>query len=174
MTRTRKIILAATLATAALGAGVALAQSGPGAPPRGDGGRWAETLFNEADANRDGRITAEEGWAAFSARFGRADANGDGGVSWEEFRAYAQAQAAANNRPVPAGDQGARMDARGQAFFRAMDADRDGRLTLAEIRPFAEAMFRARDTNGDGALTREELRSRGPRPDRNAPAQPAR
>ena len=42
--------------------------------------------------------------------------------------------------------------------MRKLDADRDGRVTLPELRPFAEAMFRARDANGDDALTREELR----------------
>lgn len=170
MTRTRKIILAATLATAALGTGIAVAQPGP----RGDRARWGETMFTEADANRDGRITQEEGWAALSARFARADANSDGGVTWEEFRSYAQSQRQAANRPMPAADRAGRMEQRGQAFFRAMDTDRDGRVTLAEIRPFAEAMFRARDLNGDGALTREETRWRGPRGDRgNTPAQPA-
>ncbi|WP_376089759.1 EF-hand domain-containing protein [Roseomonas sp. CCTCC AB2023176] len=169
MTRTRKIIAATLIGTAALGAGVAIAQT----RPHHHRAAMGEQMFNEADANRDGRITQEEGWAALSARFARADANGDGGVTWEEFRTYVQAQMQAAGRPMPAADRAGRMEERGQAMFRALDSDRDGKVTLAELRPFAEAMFRMRDTNGDGALTREELRPRGPRGDRPAPGQPA-
>ena len=47
----------------------------------------------------------------------------------------------------------------GEAFARA-DANNDGRVTLEEIRPFAEAWFRARDVNTDGALSREEVMPR--------------
>ena len=53
------------------------------------------------------------------------------------------------------------------AMFRALDADRNNMVTLAEIRPVAEAWFRAFDANGDGALSQDEL----PRPRQ---AQPAR
>ena len=47
-----------------------------------------------------------------------------------------------------------------------VDADRDGRVTLAELRPAAEAMFRAQDANGDGVLAREEVSPRHGRPAR--------
>jgi Ca2+-binding EF-hand superfamily protein len=42
-------------------------------------------------------------------------------------------------------------------MFRALDADRDGRVTPTEIQPVAEAWFRAFDANADGALTPDEL-----------------
>jgi Ca2+-binding EF-hand superfamily protein len=48
-------------------------------------------------------------------------------------------------------------------MFRALDANRDGKVTLEEIRPAAEARFRAFDANGDGAVARDEL----PRPPRH-------
>ena len=186
MTRTRTITLAALAAVAVGGALAipALAQD-RGAQDRGP--RPGERLFQEADANRDGRVSTGEGWTALSARFARADANADGGVTWDEFRAYVNAEAGAAGRRVPTGDRASRMDARGQVMFRGLDADRDGRVTLTELRPFADAMFRARDANADGELTREEVRGRrGDRRDRpqgdrpqadraeTPPAQPAR
>lgn len=175
MTRTRKIALAAlavTLGAGALGATAlpALAQEGMR--------RGGDEIFRQADADRDGRVTAEEGWAALSARFAAADADKDGGVTWEEFRNYVRAEMGRRgDRSGPPAGRGAAMEERGQGFFRALDADRDGKVTLAELRPFGEAMFRARDTNGDNALSREEVRPHRARPERReprpaAPAQP--
>lgn len=41
--------------------------------------------------------------------------------------------------------------------FDAMDADKDGKLTQAEIDAFRAARFAAADANGDGALDKDEL-----------------
>ncbi|WP_426958744.1 EF-hand domain-containing protein [Muricoccus radiodurans] len=178
MTRTRKFTIAA-VAVAALGGTAAIAVP---AIAQERGARMGERIFAEADANRDGRITGDEGWAALSARFARADANNDGGVTQEEFRNYMAGEIAAQRGRPASPERLERMTARGGAFFRAMDADRDGKVSLAELRPFAEAMFRARDANGDGALTREEVAPRRGHRDRGrteptaapAPATPAR
>ena len=42
-------------------------------------------------------------------------------------------------------------------MFRAIDANRDGRITPEELRPAVEARFRALDANGDNGVTRDEL-----------------
>ncbi|MDP3195018.1 EF-hand domain-containing protein [Tabrizicola sp.] len=42
-------------------------------------------------------------------------------------------------------------------MFDAIDADSDGKVTLAELEAHRKAEFAAADTNGDGALSPEEL-----------------
>ncbi|MES2549753.1 MAG: hypothetical protein V4630_08665, partial [Pseudomonadota bacterium] len=45
-------------------------------------------------------------------------------------------------------------------MFDTMDADKDGKLTLAELEAHRTAEFAAADTNGDGALSADELSAR--------------
>ena len=42
-------------------------------------------------------------------------------------------------------------------MFETIDADKDGKVTLAEIQAHRAAEFAAADTNGDGAISPEEL-----------------
>lgn len=54
------------------------------------------------------------------------------------------------------GDRGAMM----AAMFDRMDADKDGKLTYAEMEASRKAEFDAADTNKDGSLGAEELSAR--------------
>jgi len=149
-------IRAALLGTALLAAAPALAQpapppGGPGAGPRGERGPGA--MFGLVDTNKDGKVTWEEGWAFVQQRFAAADPDKDGRLTQQEMEA-------ARLRPGPGrperaeGPQHARMVG---MMFRGLDANRDGVVTLEEIKPMAEARFRAFDANGDGAVTRDEI-----------------
>lgn len=173
------------LGLALLGGGIALAQNAPppAAPPaatdarpdrapRGDGGA---RMFELIDANRDGRVTWDEAWAFVTSRFNTADADRSGGLSIEEFAAL---RVRPGDVPAARPEYAARMEQMRGAMFRGLDADRNGQVTLVEIRPMAEARFRALDANGDNVVARDELPQRGPhhhrgqRPQGEAPATP--
>ena len=53
-----------------------------------------------------------------------------------------------------------------QAGFRTADADRNGRVTIEEMRPLSESWFRAQDADRNGKLTRREV----PKQPKPAPA----
>ena len=104
------------------------------------------------DANGDGVISAQEFEDAAKARFQRMDANGDGVIDatelaaiqkrMEEFRAQ---------RP----DAGSRPGG-GGGDWSAMDADHDGKVTLAEALAASKARFDALDADKDGKLSEAE------------------
>ncbi len=135
------------------------AQRGPGGPAFGGMAFEAGRLFAMADRNSDGQVSREEFQAAITARFAEVDANHDGGVTIEEFRLYRPAGMPVRaDRPMPE-----RMQQRGEAMFRAIDADADGRVTLVELQVLAGAMFRAMDRDANGQLTTAEVQPRGGR-----------
>lgn len=168
----------ALLGTALLAASVpAMAQPAPpppappGAPPgspaaspaapgpegrRGPAQRGPAAIFARFDANGDGRVTMDETWAYVQARFAEADRNKDGVLVLEEALAAPMLPrpegGPAANQPAPPAH--ARMVA---MMFRAIDANRDGKVTPEELRPAVEARFRALDANGDNGVTLDEL-----------------
>lgn len=182
----------ALLGTALLAAAPALAQPAPppgappappaaGAPPPGgpapapaprpDRGPRAErgpgAMFNRIDANKDGRVTWEESWTFIQERFAAADPDKDGSLTLKEMEA---ARLGPGRGPGPeAGQPGPQRERMVGMMFRGFDANRDGRVTLEEIRPAAEARFRGFDANGDGAVTRDELPPSPPRGQHHRP-----
>src|SRR3546814_14161525 len=68
--------------------------------------------------------------------------------------------AAAGTAALASGQSGFHHADRGavqQERFDAMDADKDGKVTAAEMRAFRAARFARADADGDGKLTVEEL-----------------
>lgn len=168
----------ALLAAAALAAALPAWAQPAGNPPAaaGQGTRGPGALFDEMDANKDSRVTWDETWAFVQRRFKAADANSDGGLTRQE--AEALRPAGGGRRPEggssqggspPPADQAARRARFGDVVFRSLDANRDGRVTLDEVRPAIEARFRGLDADADNAVARSELPQRRQGPRQNAP-----
>ncbi len=107
-------------------------------------------LFEQADGDKDGKVTAAEldGFAA--ANLQRFDADGNGRLGLEEF----QGLWTEYTRPL-------RVRA-----FQFVDGDGDGALTAAELgQPLDRALERL-DRNEDGSLARDELSRHGGRGER--------
>lgn len=140
--QTRIIIL--TLAT-----GLVLTSQPPG--------DLVETLFS-FDKNKDGKLTKEELPERMQGIFGRADANNDGVLTRDEVQKATAGMGGDRGR-------GAGMGMMMNPLLRALDTDKDGKLSAAEIAA-APASLKTLDKNGDGVLDEEELRppmrGRGP------------
>jgi hypothetical protein len=155
------------------GAGVALAQGGPGPDrpgPDGDITRQqaiarADEMFARLDANHDGRLTPDEmqGMRGMGERrpggdmrqrmFDRMDANHDGNISREEFaQAHPMREGAGPEMgPPPGGPEGPGGHGMGARMF-----GEQGFITLEQMRARALERFDRADTNHDGVLTAAE------------------
>jgi Ca2+-binding EF-hand superfamily protein len=144
-------------------------------------------VFDRLDTNHDGQISAAEAAAharharksgeaaqarpaGFTGLYARADTNKDNVLTRAEFDAMGQElKARMEHASVRRGGTAVRM------FDRA-DADKDGRVTLAEMQQAALAQFERMDLNHDGTVTPAERRQarqlfRSQRKRRQAPAQ---
>ena len=166
----RSALLAAAAVAAGLPAWAQPAASAPAAAAN-QGARGPGGLFDEIDANKDGRATWDETWGFVQRRFNAADADRDGGLTRQEADALRpmggrRAEGAGGGQqPAPSPEQAARRARFGDVMFRSIDANRDGRVTLDEVRPVIEARFRGLDADADNAVARSELpqRRQGPR-----------
>lgn len=139
--------------------------------------------FARVDANRDGYVTRDEARAVRASRRGeragdreqrreqafvRLDADRDGMISRTEFlerearaergdRRERRAERRAARRERLAERRGT-LHLGGERFAR-VDADRDGRASLAEVLAVRVRAFERVDANRDGRVTREERRA---------------
>jgi len=129
----------------------------------------AAKLFDRLDANHDGQITLAEVEAAHAARyagrgeqpnpsrpihsrlFARADVTKAGVITRAVFDAARTSGALQFHRASMSRGFGGRM-------FDAADANKDGRISLAEAQQLALQHFDADDLNHDGILTPDERR----------------
>lgn len=118
--------------------------------------------FAKIDADKDGTITKEEVKASREAmraersdrHFKAMDKDGDGSISRAEF------DTAHTVRDGKRGEWGGKrrhqVHMMGGRMFDRADADKDGKITLAEASRAALARFDEMDTNKDGTVTAAE------------------
>jgi hypothetical protein len=94
------------------------------------------------------------------ASFDRMDANHDGSLSRDEYLAYRARGPRAARGPHVAGAPRPHRASLGWGFtgrwFDRVDADHDGRVSLAEAQRAATSLFDRLDTNHDGTLSPDE------------------
>ncbi|MGC6330485.1 EF-hand domain-containing protein [Rhizorhabdus sp. FW153] len=183
MTRTR--LIGATALVSMLVAGVAVAAPGRDGPPpppktRAEAQTRVTEMFKRLDTNGDGFVTKAEMDAsrakmreAFAERrderrgekFAKLDKDGSGSVSKDEFLAPPP--------PPPPGEgdgprgrhkgmkrhHGGMMMGGGGFWFDRADANKDGKVSLAEAQSSALAMFDKVDSNRDGTISPDEQRA---------------
>lgn len=174
--------------------GMRLDVDGDGAIDRGEAARAPRLAqrFDRLDADRDGRLQAEELRHARKGRgphghrrmhgvdgLARLDADGDGRISRAELEAaQARREAGADERRSRAGDGARPLRPDLLARFDDIDGNRDGLLSRGELHAWFEAQrprreaelrrrfeerFAAADLNGDGRLSRVEVEEKMPR-----------
>jgi Ca2+-binding EF-hand superfamily protein len=119
------------------------------AEPQNNRGERRESRFARLDANRDGSISRDE----FFARARRGDRAEQGELRGVRAERRAERRAARLERRGQRGGMMARLGGKG---FERIDANRDGRVTLAEATTQRLRAFDRADANRDGRLTREE------------------
>jgi Ca2+-binding EF-hand superfamily protein len=139
-----------------------------------------QNQFTLADANKDGFVTQAEFDTRLAfvknerqarrgerreARFAQLDANKDGAISKAEFearqmrsgnRAERRAERRAQRGIAGRGALAGRM---GKNWFVRADADKDGRISLAEATARPLQMFVRVDANKDGTISADEGRA---------------
>jgi Ca2+-binding EF-hand superfamily protein len=159
-------LFAATVAAPALATAVAPAPAKPSAPAaapkpttRAEFVSNIQARFNAVDTNHDGFLDANEINAAqgkevqqaravemqrLEAEFNKLDTNHDGQLSKAEFMAAAP--------PLRARESA-------QQIIGAVDANKDGKISLQEYEARPVANFNKLDTNHDGTVSPQELQA---------------
>src|SRR5712671_2275493 len=145
-----------SLKTLALGLTVLAVGAVPASAQRGNTqGRPGAIRFQEMDSNNDRVITRAE-WRGSAQSFKVHDWNGDGKLSGDEVRVGAARDDPASNTDFDYYEREYPFDDWTDRGFRALDYNRDNRVTRDEWH-FDREGFRRADHNGDGAISRAEF-----------------
>ncbi|NNC22819.1 hypothetical protein HKX42_03050 [Salinisphaera sp. USBA-960] len=121
----------------------------------GSGGQ-NKNVFASLDADNNGQISRQEMLAAQSKRFHSMDVDDNDKLSRDEFR---QAMAKRYGDPDQMSPrQRKKIGNRIDAWFKHIDQDGDGNVTLSEYQKAMSVYFDRLDTNDDGRLTSQELK----------------
>jgi Ca2+-binding EF-hand superfamily protein len=104
--------------------------------------------FAMMDANKDGKISAEEHAAGAKAMFEKMDKDKDGKVTAAEMTAAHKAIT---------GHAAKKSDMSSANKIKAVDANGDGILTAEEHATASASMFTMMDTDKDGFLSKKEM-----------------
>jgi Ca2+-binding EF-hand superfamily protein len=104
--------------------------------------------FASMDANKDGKVTADEHSAAAKKMFDAMDANKDGKVTAAEMTAA---------QPKVTGKKATKSDMSSADKIKVIDTNGDGVLSAEEHATGSRSMFEKMDSDKDGALTKAEF-----------------
>lgn len=111
-------------------------------------GREADPqLMTRLDTDKDGKVAKAEYLARVEVRFKRMDLNNDGRITDDDLPPMLRGRGILKGDAVSTG-----RGARGMQWLREADANKDGLITLDEVRARAEQRFALLDRTKDGVL----------------------
>lgn len=147
--KTKTLFSAVTLAAMVAASFSTIANAGPGGR---DGDRMGQMfIFEEVDANSDGKVTKDEVTAYHAAKIAAMDTDKDGNLSEAEMIAAQDLRRAEREK--------ARETEMVKRMIENRDTNKDGVLSMDEMAPPADRgdkMFARADADGDGAISKAE------------------
>jgi Ca2+-binding EF-hand superfamily protein len=107
----------------------------------------SERSFASLDADKDGKMTVNEWKPKAEKRFLRLDDDHDGTVTTIEIDAWLKRG----------------IDRRKERLLSRLDQNKDGNVTRDEVDAYIDALFNGADGDKDGSLTLVEIRENAPR-----------
>ena len=117
----------------------------PGMGRDGGRGHWGHWMFQEMDANHDGKVTQAEIDAFEAARAAEIDTNHDGKITADELQAFHEKEKAK----------------REAAMLARMDTNGDGTVSVQEYEAAQTWRLARMDRNGDGTIDEQDMHMRG-------------
>ncbi len=113
----------------------------------------AARRFQQADKDKDGKVSKAELLDFHIQQHAAQDKNKDGKVSKGEFVEYYQVHFKTLDADSSAALAGDELD----VWIIGMDMDKDGKVSEGEYVVFHESFFKVQDKDGDGYLVMEEM-----------------